>query len=163
MSPTDAHIGRKFRTTLDPFQPQKQKQRQHTFQNKTNTISVGTPVFARNYRSGQPNWTPRNQKKTDSLYQWKLVNNSQNTQKPTTAQIHSEQHGWQYSTHSIWHTNGHIYLLRHLPSVLAIVRYLQVGEVLGTRPDEKYQSYSSWGRERELPPGDSALWYLLVP
>ena len=35
--------------------------------------------------------------------------------------------------------------------------------LLGIKPNERYQSYSPWGIEMELPPVNSALWDLLGP
>ena len=58
MSPVEALMGLKLRTTLDALRPHKQQQRQDTCDNKGQTFTVGTPVFARNFRHGQSNWSP---------------------------------------------------------------------------------------------------------
>ena len=42
-------------------------------------------------------------------------------------------------------------IFKLIPSMFATVKYSN-GKVLGTRPNEKYQSYLPWGIERELPP-----------
>ena len=55
LSPAEALTGRKLCTTLDTLWPQ--QQRQQPSPNKK-SFSLGTPVFVRNYRSGQVNWVP---------------------------------------------------------------------------------------------------------
>ena len=57
MTPSEPFMGRKLRITLDALRP-KEQQKQGMCQNKDWPLSVGTPVFERSYRPGQPNWTP---------------------------------------------------------------------------------------------------------
>ena len=57
MTPAEALMGWKLRTTLDTLRP-KEQQKQGMCQNKDLPLSVGTPVFVRSYRPEQLNWTP---------------------------------------------------------------------------------------------------------
>ena len=72
MSPTEAVMGRKLRTTLDTLRPHNQ-QMQDTCDNKGQNFTVGTSVLVRNFRPGRPNWAPG----TISKRKGKLVYNVQ--------------------------------------------------------------------------------------
>ena len=65
LSPAEALMGRKLRTTLDALRPQ--QQRQQPSPNKK-SFPLGTPVFVRNYRSGQANWVPGITRKTKGQF-----------------------------------------------------------------------------------------------
>ena len=56
-STAEALMERKLRNAVDALRP-KEQQKQGMCLNKDRPLSVGTAVFVRSYRPGQPNWTP---------------------------------------------------------------------------------------------------------
>ena len=56
MSSAETVIGQKLWTTLADLCPENESKGKTHPKNKTKTFSVGTPVFASNYRPWEPNW-----------------------------------------------------------------------------------------------------------
>lgn len=110
LSPAEALMGQKLHTTLDILQSEQHQQ---------NTFPFDTRVFARNYRSGQQNWTPGTIHKRKGQYIYDVQAESQLRTRQKN-QIHprytkkdivsnNSLHAFK-SNYSIWFTDGHFWI-----------------------------------------------------